>query len=40
MSFHRSISLESYQRLKSEVVGDFAFLEKTTPCGKVFKISF
>ena len=44
MSFHRSISFASYGRLKSEVVRDVikkrAFSEKTTPCGKILKISF
>jgi len=38
------MSLGSYSRLKSEIVGDFieeyAFLAKTTPCAKIFKISF
>jgi len=37
MSFYRSVSLESYRRLKSEVVGDFAFLEKNNPLREGFQ---
>jgi len=41
MSFHRSIPLESYRRLKSEVVDDFieklAFFEKNDPLREDFQ---
>jgi len=41
MSFHRSISLGSYRRLKLEVVCDFiekvAFLEKNDPLREDFQ---